>query len=607
MVQKRAQTAGGDPSNPDVIQAILKGIRVPELPYPVTRPSEDAVPDWVPLLHAYWQDQRDERVVDMLDTGAMTWSVRQVNAAYLADRIMDVFLQKSGLHTTLVQRTARLRFLLAWQIHEHGAEAVGDASSVHNWLDSLHTLRGWSDSGGRAARQLLNWLDTLVEVVDRCFVERNLGPFERFAEDWKKDQVQKDGRIDRLRQRLLETEQGAARQRAAEKIARALVGRALGNRQLPPAVTRFIDSYWLALLRQVIWAEGMASDNARHAAKLLEWMIWVSDPRLSDQDRDKLYQVGEQLSDKISEVWSRLNRDPLPEEALQGIELTMVARLRGTPVELEPVAGYTYETRWLNPPKVSDGDVHAHRGRWFVEGEGAEEQRLYFFAFLADSLEVLWTNGEGVKLGLMDWTEFQDALAKGRIRSLPDINHFGDVVSETVKAMEQVLRSQIVKRRAAREKAEAQAAKVRAEREAAEQRRREEEARLQAEEAEAQAAEAAAARAREEAEQVRQEKEQLAAARAQVDGLKLGGWIAVVGETSSDGEPEEPRKLKLAVRLNATGKLIFVDRLGLNRTEKTVDGLVDAIVKGQARVMSSEAEFEDTLSRVVGRIRVGRS
>lgn len=603
MVQKRAQTAGGAQSNPDIIQAILKGIRVPELPYPVTRPSEDDVPDWVPLLHSYWKAQRDERVVDMLDAASMSWSVGQVNAAYLADRIMDVFLQKSGLHATLVTRTARLRFLLAWQIHEYGAEALGASSSVHNWLDSLHTLRGWSDSGGRAARQLLTWLDTLVEVVDQCFTDRNLGPFERFAQDWQKDQAQKDGRIDRLRQRLLETEQGAARQRAAEKISRALVGRALGNRELPPAVTAFIDNYWLSLLRQVIWAEGIASDNARHAAKLLEWMIWVSDPRLSDQDRDKLYQVGEQLGDKINEVWSRINKDPLPENALQGIELTMVARLRGTPVELEPVAGYIYETRWLNPSKVPDSEIKTHQGQWFVEGEGQQEQRLYFFAFLADAQEVLWTNGEGVKLGLMDWSEFEEALANGRIRSLPAINHFADVVSDTVKAMEQVLRSQIVKRREAREKAEAQAAKVRAEREAAEKQRQEEEDRRQAEEAEARAAEEAAAKAKEEAEQVRQEKERLTIARNQVDALKLGGWIAM----ASDVEQDEARKLKLAVRLNATGKLIFVDRLGLNRTEMTVDGLVNAIVSGEARVMSSEAEFEDTLSRVVGRIRVGRS
>ncbi|WP_148862663.1 DUF1631 family protein [Marinobacter fonticola] len=607
MVHIGTTSAGDAQPNLDIIQAILKGIRVPDLPYPVTRPSDEAVSDWVPLLHTCWQDQRDERVVGVLGTDTLTWSVRQVNAAYLADRIMDVFLQKSGLHSTLVKRTARLRFLLAWQIHEHGAEALGGANSVHNWIDSLHTLRGWSDSGGRAARQLMSWLDTLVQVVDQCFVDRNLQPFERFAEDWRKEQEQKDGRIDRLRQRLLETEQGAARQRTADKVARALVGRALGKRELPPAVTTFIDTYWLPLLRQAVWAEGMGSDNARHAAKLLEWMIWVSDPKLSDQDRDKLYHVGEQLGDKIGEVWSRVNKEALPESALQGIEVTMVARLRGTPVDLEPVKGYSYDSAWLDANTVPDSEIQAYQGHWFVEGEGQQEQRLYFFALLSDSNEVLWTNGEGVKLGLMDWIEFRTASDEGRLRSLPELNHFADVVSETVKAMEHVLRSQIVKRREAREKAEAQAAKVRAEREAAEKRRQEEEQRREAEAAEARAAEEAAVRAQEVAEQQRLEKERLAVARAQVDGLKLGSWIAVSADTPENGESAEARKLKLAVRLNATGKLIFVDRLGLNRTEMTVDSLIEAIVKGEARVMSSEAEFEDTLSRVVGRIRVGRS
>ena len=64
--------------------------------------------------------------------------------------------------------------------------------------------------------------------------------------------------------------------------------------------------------------------------------------------------------------------------------------------------------------------------------------------------------------------------------------------------------------------------------------------------------------------------------------------------------------MKLAVRINARRKLVFVDRLGLNRTELTVDGLVDHLLAGTARILGASAEFDETLSRVVGRIRVGR-
>lgn len=598
------QASGAQQPHPELVQAILKGIRVPELPYPVARQQDDVIPDWLPLLADCWREQQDKRVIDVLSAVGETWSVRQVNAAYLADRIMDVFLQTSGLHATLVRRCARLRFILAWQISEQGASAIGADSPVHGWLDSLHSLRGWSDSGGRAARQVSGWLDALVDVGNRCLEERNLAPFQTFARDWHKEQAKKEGRIDRLRQRLLETERGAARQRAAEQMARAVVGRALGRRELPPAVIVFVERYWLPLLRQVIWSDGLASDNGRHAAKLLEWMIWVSDPKLSDKERDKLYHVGEQLSDKINEVWARVQQEKLPADALQGIEEIMVARLRGTPVDLAPVGNFTYEPRWLNPTPIDSAEVRPYEGLWFVEGEDEAQQRQFFFAYLEEAQEILWTNGEGVKLGLMSWHDFRDSIARGRLQSLPPINHFGDVVSDTVGKLEQVLRKQVEKRREARAKAEAQAAKVREERAMAEQKRQEEEARRAAEEAEARAREEAEERAREEAEQTRLKKERLDMARRQVDALKLGNWIAVAADAADPSQ--EARKLKLAVRLNATGKLVFVDRLGLNRTEMVADALVEAIAGGQARVMSSEAEFEDTLSRVVGRIRVGR-
>ena len=98
------------------IGAILTGIRVPEMPYPASRSDSDPTPDWRPLLFSCWTEQRDERVTDVLRSVDIEWTVRQVNAAYLADRIMDVYLKTSGLHATLVSRVARLRFWLAWQL-----------------------------------------------------------------------------------------------------------------------------------------------------------------------------------------------------------------------------------------------------------------------------------------------------------------------------------------------------------------------------------------------------------------------------------------------------------------------------------------------------------
>ena len=89
------------------ITRVLSGIRVPDLPYPASKSSPEQEPDWRPLLMSCWTEQRDERVTKVLRSVQIEWTVRQVNAAYLSDRIMDVFLKTSGLHAALVGRTAR--------------------------------------------------------------------------------------------------------------------------------------------------------------------------------------------------------------------------------------------------------------------------------------------------------------------------------------------------------------------------------------------------------------------------------------------------------------------------------------------------------------------
>lgn len=585
---------------------ILQGLRVPDLPYPIGRVEAADTPDWRPLLETCWNEQRDEPVTQLLRSVSLTWTVTQVNAAYMADRIMDVFLRTSGLHPVLVQRVARLRFLLAWRMAEAGDESFED--SIHEWLDSLVDWRGWSDSGGRAARTLLDQLDAMGRAVSASFADANIEPFEAFAAEWHQEARLRRQRSEKLHQRLLETEQGAARQRRAEQTARALVGRALKGRQLPEAIHTFIVTTWMPLLRQVAWNAGTAGDDWRHAGKLLEWLVWAGDPALSDRERDRLYQVGEQLGDKINDVWQRITGKPLPEKTLAPVQGELVARLRGEPpvlvTAISPERPFPYDSQWLTEAEVDPDRLAGMEGHWFVEGEGRDEQRRFFLALLGDSGEVLWTNGFGVKLGVMPWSEVIEGLDQGRYRLLPELNRFGSVLAETVGALARVLSSQRQQREKAAAAARARSEELRRQKEEAEQRRREEEAARQAEE-ERQRAEAEAQRRQDEAlAQQRQEAARRTEAEALVDGIKLGGWIALEG---GDQDEASPKRLKLAVRINASRKLVFVDRLGLNRTEFLVPVLVERVLAGEVRVLSQSAEFDDTLTRVVGRIRVGKN
>ncbi|OZB17253.1 MAG: hypothetical protein B7X58_04410 [Marinobacter sp. 34-60-7] len=586
------------------IGAILTGIRVPEMPYPASRSDSDPTPDWRPLLFSCWTEQRDERVTDVLRSVDIEWTVRQVNAAYLADRIMDVYLKTSGLHATLVSRVARLRFWLAWQLEANGAEAL--SPTVLSWLDALMEWRGWSDTGGRSSRALLEQLESLVIAVSGSFDMGLATPFESYCEDWVADAGKREDQVSRLRDRLLETEQGAARQRLADQLARALIGRALTGRDLPVAIANFLKDAWYRVLKQSIWAQGVDSELYRHANKLLEWLVWIGDPALSDKDRNRLYHVGEQMGDRMADVWVRAFDQPLPEARMQSLQAEFVARIRGDAIDLSPALPpgdrFVCDVSWLDladaaPPSVVDQQHH-----WFVEGEGKTEQRRYFFALLDATQEVLWTNGAGVKLGLEPWRSVQQKQEAGELRPLPDPTPFGKVLSDTVDILARVCQKQGQERERAAEDARRRAEALRQERAAAEQQKREVEAEKAAESARQQAEQERQRAEDEKAEQARLQAEREAIALKQVESIPLGGWI----QRKSVAEGAEAQRLKLAVKITASRKFVFVDRLGLNRTEFLADELVSEVAAGRIRVLGSAAEFDDTLSRVVGRIRVGR-
>jgi len=586
------------------IRDVLAGIRVPDLPYPAGQLEPDAVCDWRPLLLDCWNQQRNERVIHVLRSVDLSWSVKQVNSAYVSYRIMDVFLKTSGLHPELASRIARLRFYFAWRLHAAGAEAFPDF--LVSWLDSLQEWRGWSCSGSRSEKVLLDMLARLPEAVSSVFESEQTAPLEDFCRQWHSDSTRRSTQVGRLRQRLLDTEQGAARQRRADQVARALLGRALQGRQLATPVARFILDIWFGLLKQAALEGGVEGDAFRHGSKLLEWLVWLGDPSLSGEDQDRLYHVGEQIGDRIHEVWNRVFDTPLPADALTGIEGVLVSLLRGEIPDLAEAlpdrAQFTWNSAWLETREVEAGVVTAAQGRWYVQGEGSQEQRRYFFAFLEDTAEILWTNGAGVKLGLQAWSEFEAALADGSLGSLPAPTPFGKVLEDTVDVLARVSDKQVKLREQAAREARERAEALRSKRAAAEKARRELEA--------AQAAEQEQMRLQlekqrlddEKAEQERLHQEKLLIARKQVAGIKLGGWIIL--------EPDDPGaeslRLKLAVRINASRKLVFVDRLGLNRREFLEDPLAEEVAAGRIRILGAAAEFDDTLSRVVGRIRVGR-
>ncbi|XOZ34240.1 DUF1631 family protein [Halomonadaceae bacterium KBTZ08] len=584
-----------------LIESIISELRVPDLPYPVGQSAPDASQLWNRTLSEAWNAGSDERVVTHLQRVDAVWSMRQVNAAYLADRVMNVFLRRSGLHPYLIHRVARMRFWLARDLEANGDQAVAETRPLRRWLDSLQALRGWSRTGGRSDRPVENHLEAMEQAVGQALVSGDEHPIEVCVSDWT-DQIRRQAdQAERVASRLWQTEVGAAGQRAAEQAVRAALARTLRGRHLPSGLKAFIEADWRALMRRAIMDHGLESESWRHAWRLLEWLVWVGDESLCGQDRNRLYHVGEQLSDKLVQVVSMVDgRDPDPQR-FQVVETLLAQRLRDEPVDQEAAETPEADPRWLEKPDPAQGDeAREWVGSWYLYEEDGQQIRQFLTGFLEETGEVLWTNARGAKLSIESFRSVRARYEAGELTQLPEAYPFAAVLNDTLDSLQRVLESQKKQREEARDKARREAEALRrAQEEALEDERRREQEREQREAREREEA-AQAARDEAEARQVSEAAELWENVLAEVDCLEAGSWIQL-------GSSDEAVRLKLALRIRASGKLVFVDRHGLNRQEVLREDLAARVRDGEAQLLSQGAEFADTLSRVVGRLRVGRS
>ncbi|UQG60494.1 DUF1631 domain-containing protein [Marinobacter sp. M3C] len=586
-------------------EQVLSSIRVPDLPYPVSGDCDTQADVWRALMAQFWQQQSDARVNDLIGAESGVFSVRQVNAAYLADRLMDVFLTSSGFHLELARRLARTRFYLAWQLDEKGSAAFSD--SLLAAFDGLQYWRGWRPGAGRSARMLADQLDDMTVAITEAFAQQKSANADDFFQRWNELTQRQKAQTNHFHDRLLTTEQGAARQRYADQTARALVSRALQGRSLPAAFNDFIEKHWLPLLTRALRDGGIDGSDFRHGRKLLEWLVWLGDPALSDGQRDRLYQVGEQMTDRLLEVWQRIMDLALSANTLYGIQLAMMERMRdNSNCELRStdacISAIAADLRWLSLKVPSATEINATSERWYEIHQDNAEQRRYFFALLPDTAEILWTNGTGVKLGFQDFSEFCTQRECGLIKPLQDSVAFSCVLKQIIAVLAAAAAQQKRDRATAAAAANARAEALRRERQQREEPHRQqlEVRKVELERLQLQAENQRLAKAKAQEEMAWQQR--LRTAEKQVFGLKPGHWIVILDSAIRDAGVE---RMKLAMRLSTRCKMVFVDRLGLNQREFQEQELVECIAAEQIRVLDSGVNFEDTLSDVVGRIRGG--
>lgn len=513
-----------------------------------------------------------------------------------------------GLHETLLDTLDWLRPQLAVAALTSDDWFDPDRHPLWSLLARLHAVGiGYQPELARGADKLPAELDQALAPARDGDWQQALAALETYTE-------QERARLQRLEQRLHDSERGQLRTRRAQQQAAKLLNQRMAGHRLPGTIAEFLQSYWYQELHWCLLHHGEDSDGWRRRAALTEQLIASLQPADEDDvQRQALYELIPPLGPELRELLNERAHDPvLLEKQLAMVEHLHVSQLKGSPLTYAPFELIANHDPWLSHASISRdllarvGELQP--GQWFLNCDSTPEQRIKLSLKMDETAQLLFVNRLGMKALQKSFEEFAYLLASGAVVALPQADIAQHQLGRLIEQLEASYAEQERSRSEALAAAQAQAA--------LEQQRRAEarakaiaEAQAQAEmEAQLKAAAEQAAREQEQArrqavleQQADDAAQRQRSARQTVSTFAIGTWIELHDDLGGS------QRLKLAVKLPSSSKLIFVDREGLQRTELTHEQLVARLLDGSAQVQSQGPQFEDTLARVVDSLRRDRA
>jgi len=599
------------------IKAVITQLRVPELNYS----HQSLVENSSSLKSDGQQSERaliEDRVLKSLTSvqyDAQTSLIKTMqtsnqfcpvspelnNIAFIVDRIWAVWLRKCNLSVTLKSILGRWRlplFQLMYSQFTNGYSSEETELSLRPLIQIVNTLAednlGWCDKPLRSRDALLNEISVLTETV---LDQENLGADELtiLGNQWEQFVIKQKEKFSKVTERLISLEKLKSWQQLCAWFSQGYIGLFFPRYKLPKSLHQFIKEYWgIVLSNHVEWFIEEGDSSLRFDEKIgsLNRNIVIAFTKKNEEAFKLADHILEDLQGVVDE-----SKVSVPQDMWMSLELSLVSQLQGTEEEkykFEPgslsdhLSEIFGEFSLSSIKKSNFSDSTFSLGDWFVIKVDGEGSPLKLIASFEDSNTYLFCNYLGIKVAEFSHFTLEHMLEQGEIIPLTLGASFNEVFKSTVKGLLKVAETQKLARINAAEKAKAEAESLLAEK-------------LRAEELAVAKAEEIAKRAQllkqKREERVHYEKE--LKVREHVAKFKLGAWISIKEETGD-------ARFKLVVKLVALGKYIFVDRLGIKKREFLEDYLVTNIMSENIEVISDGAEFEDSLERVVSRLRTSK-
>jgi hypothetical protein len=465
---------------------------------------------------------------------------------------------------------------------------------------------GYQPELGRAAGKILaDWAAVLQSLAANADWSSALQPARH---QWQQERE----KLDRLEQRLIDSQRGQLRSRRAQQLAARELNRAMGGKIFSADMANLLQHDWYRELQWCALQWGAASEQWQHWVELTRRLVEsVQSPGDDVEARQRLYGLIPEVEAQLrAALLERAHDLGAVDQLLARVEREHVALLKSQPLPSAPFALIASDDPWASNAMTMSRDL-LQRAAELVVGseyrvrEGEQELRVRLALKMDDPDQLLFVNRLGVKVLQKSFEEFAYWLATGVAEPLPDPTDSPQVLQlllrqllardaqqqrarEDVREREQ---AELQRRHAAREKALAEAraiadARAQSARAAAEQAREQEQQRR---------------RARSDAEFRGDDAQRLRQARQTAAALPIGSWVELCDELGV------AQRVRLAVKLSASGKLIFVDREGARRADCEREEFALRLLDGSACVLEQGPQFEDALARVVDSLRRDRA
>ncbi len=501
------------------------------------------------------------------------------SALPFVDLLISQLLIGSNPDQSIDESSRRLSLVLCARLLARPDIAINTQHPLCQFIHQLYNhLAVWEPAAGKTGRRFSDWLHNLVSVLPQLDINSS-NTLNELIEQLDTHRQQDQSHQLKLEQRIKDSQDSHDQIDKARDNVVGFIARRLSGQPLPEELVDFIQTHVIPDLQYLLIHQGIENPDWKRWQRLLQTLSWAFKQTDSDAHRNKVMTLLPPIVDQIDEsYWQHFPKAHHYGEFIEALNEYFVLILQNIPVECVPFPSQEYaehiQQSIVVDQSMLDDLARFQEGDWFnfvAESKEAPLIKGKLLSKLPQQDRLLFVRYNGRKLAEYSFSDFSLALASKVARPIKQNHLYARTLKNTLQQLD---------------------------------RRYQHHLKLELRVAENIAKQRAAEKAKEEAQTLRKESptsirtdvpdQDKTLIREQLSALHVGAWIEI--KTSN-------KQLKLSVKLQASDKYIFTDRVGKKAADHSLAELVTMMAQGELSILSQGEHFENSLEKVVRGLR----